>query len=210
MPRPRSLTPERLADAALAVLGRDGLGGLTMRAAAAELGMSTMAVYRYVADRAELERLVVDRVLRDVDVTPPPGLPWDRQVAALMGRVRAAVGEHPEAVPLLVAHRQSAPGVWRWSEAVLGVLTGAGLGGVRRVAALRALTSYLVGALQNNRLGPLAGPGTGILAALPADRYPLLAATAADAGHLPADEEFARGLDLLLRGLRAETDARPT
>ncbi|WP_052852484.1 TetR/AcrR family transcriptional regulator [Streptomyces avicenniae] len=208
MPRPRSLTPAQLADAALAVLDQDGPAGLTMRAVADRLGMSTMALYRYVAGRAELERLVVDRVLRDIDVTPPPA-PWDRQVAALMERARAAVAEHPATVPLLVAHRHGAAGVWRWSEAVLTALTAAGLDGTRRVVALRALTAYLIGALQNNRLGPLAGPGTEALAALPPDDHPLLAATAADAGGLAADDEFRGGLDLLLGGLRAEADGAP-
>ena len=76
MPRPRSLTPDQLASAALAVLDREGLAGLSMRAVAKELGMSTMALYRYVDDREELEGLVVERVLSAVDTTPPePGTP---------------------------------------------------------------------------------------------------------------------------------------
>ncbi|GHJ12712.1 MULTISPECIES: TetR/AcrR family transcriptional regulator [unclassified Micromonospora] len=64
---------EQLADAALAVLDRDGLAGLTMRAVGAQLGTSTMGLYRYVADRDELESLVVERVLDRVDTRPPVG-----------------------------------------------------------------------------------------------------------------------------------------
>ena len=63
MPRPRSLTPRRLAQAALGVLDRDGAAGLSMRAIATELRLSTMGLYRYVTDRDDLERLVVDLVL---------------------------------------------------------------------------------------------------------------------------------------------------
>jgi AcrR family transcriptional regulator len=63
VPRPRSLTPDQLAVAALAVIDRDGLAGLTMRAVATQLGVSTMGLYRYVRDRRELEALVVELVL---------------------------------------------------------------------------------------------------------------------------------------------------
>lgn len=36
-----------------------------MRAVATELSLTTMALYRYVNDRVQLERLVVDLVLAD-------------------------------------------------------------------------------------------------------------------------------------------------
>jgi hypothetical protein len=38
---------------------------------------------------------------------------------------------------------------------------------------------------------------------LPPDEYPLLARTAADARSVTPDEEFRRGLDVVLRGLTA-------
>ncbi|RKN35158.1 TetR/AcrR family transcriptional regulator [Streptomyces hoynatensis] len=204
MPRPKSLTTGRLAAAALAVLDREGLAALSMRAVAAELGVAPMSLYRYVADRAELERLTVDLVLGAVDLTPPPGEDWEGQVTALVERMRAAVAEHPEIVPLSLTHRHSAAGVLRWAEAALGVLTGAGFEGRRRVLALRALLSYLVGALLSERLGPLTGPGTEAMAALPAETFPLLAGTAAEARGVGPEEEFRGGLALLLRGLRQD------
>ncbi|MFF2777033.1 TetR/AcrR family transcriptional regulator C-terminal domain-containing protein [Streptomyces sp. NPDC058052] len=202
MPRPRSLTPGRLAAAALAVVDRDGLAALSMRTAAKELGMSPMGLYRYVTDRDELELLVVDRILGEVDTTPPPGdAPWPERVEVMAGRLRDAVARHPEAVPLTLAHRHRAAGGLRWSETVLAILTGAGIDGPRRVVALRALHAYVSGAIQLEHRGPLAGPGTAAIAALPGDRFPLLTATARDAGGVAPDEEFLGGLRMLLRGL---------
>ncbi|MET8833765.1 TetR/AcrR family transcriptional regulator C-terminal domain-containing protein [Micromonospora sp. NPDC004540] len=206
MPRPRSLTPDQLADAALAVLDRGGLAGLTMRAVGAQLGTSTMGLYRYVADREELEGLVVERVLAGVDVTPPAGGPWQHRVRVLVDRVRAAVGAHPAVVPLLPAHRHRSPGVLRWAEAVLVVLTEAGFAGTRRVVALRALLSYLIGAIQLEHLGPLAGAGTAAMAQLPRDAFPHMAETARDARGVGPDEEFGGGLALLLDGLARQLD----
>jgi AcrR family transcriptional regulator len=203
MPRPRSLTPDQLASAALAVIDRDGLAGLSMRAVAGELRMSTMALYRYVADRDELERLVVESVLAVVDTQPPPSeTPWAQRVEALVRRLRETVSAHPEIVPLTLTHRHRSPGVLRWSEAVLTVLTEAGFDGTQRVIALRALLSYVIGAIQLEHLGPLAGEGTLAMSALPPTEFPRLAETARHARDVSADHEFFGGLAGLLRGLR--------
>ena len=206
MPRPRSLTPAQLADAALAVLDRDGLAGLTMRAVGAQLGTSTMGLYRYVADRDELEALVVERVLEPVDTRPPPDVPWADGIRDLAERVRRAVGLHPAVVPLLPVYRHRSPTILRWGEAVLAVLTGAGFTGTGRVIAFRALLGYVVGAIQMEHLGALAGPGTAVIAALPRGEFPLLAATARDAGVVVPEDEFGGGLDLLLDGLARRLD----
>ncbi|ADL49296.1 TetR family transcriptional regulator [Micromonospora aurantiaca] len=207
MPRPRSLTPARLADAALAVLDRDGLAGLTMRAVGAQLGTSTMGLYRYVADRDELEALVVERVLERVDTRPPGDVPWPDGIRDLADRVRRAVGVHPAVVPLLPAYRHRSPTILRWGEAVLAVLTGAGFTGVGRVIAFRALLGHVVGAIQMEHLGALSGPGTAVIAALPRDEFPLLAETAREAGAVAPEDEFGGGLDLLLDGLARRLDS---
>ncbi|TDC78423.1 TetR/AcrR family transcriptional regulator [Streptomyces hainanensis] len=202
MPRPRSLTHDQLVAAALAVIDREGLAGLSMRAVAKELGVSTMGLYRYVDDRDELERLVVESVLGAVDTTPPPAdAPWQERVATMVRRLRDAVGARPGVIPLTVTHRHRSPGVLRWSETVLGILDDAGFAGARRVVALRALLGYLIGALQLEHLGPLSGAGTATLAALPSADFPHLADTAHHAHEVGADEEFHGGLDILLRGL---------
>jgi AcrR family transcriptional regulator len=199
VPRPRSLDHATIAAAALAVLDRDGLGGLSMRAVAAELGMGTMSLYRYVTDREQLERLLLDRVLSAVDTSVPARTGWQRRIVVLADRVRLAVGEHPHLVPLLLAHRQAAVVSLDWGEAVAAALTEGGVTGRRRVVALRAVISYVLGALQAQHYGPLAGPGTDVLAALP--DHPMLAETARQAGRVGPAEEFRGGLDLLLRGL---------
>jgi AcrR family transcriptional regulator len=202
MPRPRSLSHARLASAALAVIDRDGLTGLSMRSVAKELGMSTMALYRYVDDREELERLVVDLVLGTVDTEPPgPEASWQERIEVLVRRLRDAVAAHPEIVPLTVTHRHRSLAGLRWSESVLGVLTEAGFDGDQRVVALRGLLGYVIGAIQLEHLGPLAGEGTVAIAELPPDAFPHMTETARDARKVSADREFLGGLALLLRGL---------
>ncbi|MFB9177331.1 TetR/AcrR family transcriptional regulator C-terminal domain-containing protein [Dactylosporangium sucinum] len=201
MPRPRSLTAEGIAAAALAVLDRHGTGGLTMRAVAQELGVSTMGLYRYVTDREELEGLVVELVLGAVDPAPPADGTWQERIAALVERVRAAVGAHPAVVPLTMTHRHRSPAILRWSESVAGLLTEAGTDDRQRVVALRGLLAYVIGAIQLEHLGPLAGAGTVAIAGLDPAEFPNLRATAQAARRVPADEEFRGGLALLLAGI---------
>ena len=201
MPRPRSLASTDIAAAALAVIDREGLRGLSMRTTAEELGRGTMSLYRYIKDREELERLVVDHVLAAVEIALPAKMPWQDQLRKLAKGIRTAVGAHPAIVPLLLSHRHSSQGVRRCAEGLLRALTDAGFAGKQRVIALRALISYLSGSLQAQDLGPLAGTGTRVLAELPAVEYPLLSATARSARHVSADDEFVGGLDVLLEGL---------
>jgi AcrR family transcriptional regulator len=203
MPRPRSLTPDRLASAALAVLDRDGLSGLSMRAVAQELSMSTMGLYRYVNDREELERLVVELVLSAVDIEPPdPGAPSRDRIEIMARRLRDTVGAHPAVVPLAIAHRHHSLAVLRWSETVLAVLAEAGIEGGRQVVALRGLLSYIIGAIQLEHLGALSGSGTIAITRLPPAEFPHLTETARHARNVSADEEFLGGLAMLLQGLQ--------
>lgn len=201
MPRPRSLTHTGIATAALSVIDAHGLAALTMRAVATELGMGTMSLYRYVADREELEGLVVDLVLGNVDVSTPNRAPWKERVTLLFGRVRAAVGAHPATVPLLLTRRDTSASLLRFGECALAILTDGGFSGERRAVAFRCLNSYVLGALQIAHLGPLSGEGTAALAELPRTEFPLLASTAQDAKNLTADEEFRSGLAAVLDGL---------
>lgn len=202
MPRPRSLTQPQLASAALAVLDRDGLAGLSMRAVAKELRMSTMGLYRYVSDREDLERLLVEQVLSAVDTTPPPGdMPWQERVEELVRRLRETVGAHPAVIPLTVVHRHRTRSGLGWSETVLEILTEAGFADGRRVVALRGLIGYVTGAIQLEQLGPLSGSGTDALAELPPQEFPHMADTARRARGVDPDEAFFGGLRALLRGL---------
>ncbi|WP_067964399.1 TetR/AcrR family transcriptional regulator [Nocardiopsis trehalosi] len=201
MPRPRSLDDTRIAAAALAVLDRGGPAALTMRALATELGMGTMSLYRYVSDREGVEDLVLAHVLAGVDPEPPPGVAWRERVVVLAVRVRAALAAHPAVLPLLATRRHASPGALAWGESVLAALTEGGFAGAHRVTAFRAVTGHLYGAVLADHFGPLSGPGTDALAALPDAEYPLLIATARAASGVDPDAAFRASLAAVLDGL---------
>ena len=201
MPRPKSLALDDVAGAALALIDRHGLASLSMRSVAEALGMGTMSLYRYVADREDLERLVVDRVLSGVDTELPARLGWRARLTLLVERARSAVSAHPALISLLLLHRSRSRHSTRWGEAVLRVLAEAGFSAPRRVIAFRTVLAYLIRALQLIELSALTGAGTRALAELPEAEYPLLAETARHALRVDAETEFRQGLALVIRGL---------
>ncbi|OFB42469.1 transcriptional regulator [Mycolicibacterium sp. (ex Dasyatis americana)] len=204
MPRPRTLTTDAIFRAALTVLDRDGFSGMSMRAVAAELRVSPMALYRYVDNREQLEELIVEQLLAPIDCTVPTGRPWMHRVEVLMDRLRTAIGAHPAAIPLLLSHRHKSLASLRWIESMLTVLNEAGLAGKDRAIAQRSLVSYLLGSLSSQHSSALSGPGTASMATLSDTEFPHVVETARTAQCITPDDEFHLGLAALLRGLKPD------
>ncbi|WP_405009137.1 TetR/AcrR family transcriptional regulator [Kitasatospora sp. NBC_01539] len=206
MPRPRSLTTRQIATAAITVIDRDGLAALSMRTVAAELDRRTMALYRYVEDREELECLVVELALGTVldrprtAPAPDPAPPRERLIA-LMELMREAVGAHPGVLPLAVRHHTGCLPALRWAEHVLEALGRAGLDGPGRRRALQALTSYLIGALELEHQGLAPGGAAGHAALAAPDAFPLLTSSLAEQQQADPGAEFLAGAEAVLRGL---------
>jgi AcrR family transcriptional regulator len=78
-------------DAARDLLDDEGLAAFSMTRLGERLGVTAMALYRHVTDRADLESAVVEQVLGDLAV----GHDSDEAVATWMHRVRAHWREHP-------------------------------------------------------------------------------------------------------------------
>ncbi len=201
MPRPRSLDHTSIAGAALTVVDREGLSALSMRSLAAELGIGTMSLYRYVTGREEVERLIVDRIFLAADPDTVAHDSWQEQVRGLSELMRSAIADHAAVIPLLLVHFQFSPSAWRWLNALLKAFTQAGFSAQQRVIAVRTLQAYVIGAAQDEVLVPLDGAGTNALSDLPTDDYPLVVETALAALSMPPGQEFQSGLRVILEGL---------
>lgn len=102
MARPRLIDRAAVLDAALAVADEGGIDAVTMAAIGRELGVSAMALYRHVGDKADLLDGLVERLLGEVPVPAPDLAPLDR-LAALGDGIRALARAHPHVFPLLLA-----------------------------------------------------------------------------------------------------------
>ncbi|MEU3396424.1 AcrR family transcriptional regulator [Streptomyces filamentosus] len=148
-----SLSPGRIAEAAIGIADRDGFGAVTMRKIAAELGVAPMAAYRHVDGKDELWALMVDRVSAELepgtepDREEPPG--WRETLRAHARRTRASILRHPWLVQLPAPLFAVTPARLAAAERQLAVLTGLGLGADTAMAAFRTVSSYVHGATQS-------------------------------------------------------------
>jgi AcrR family transcriptional regulator len=198
---PARLSHDRILGAAHALVERDGLEALSMRRLAQSLDVWPMSLYRYFHDKDELLDALAASALGDIR-PPSADAPWRRQMHQLLGEVRIALaseaGRHLPRAFLT-------PGVLRLPEAGLAILEQAGLSREDAVEGWRALWSYTFG-FATFTLGSspddVGRRARSALAAQSDEEYPALTRAADEfAAALASNDQFERGLDLLLDGL---------
>ncbi|MFY7066423.1 TetR/AcrR family transcriptional regulator C-terminal domain-containing protein [Nocardiopsis changdeensis] len=138
-PRP-SLTVGRIVEVAVGLGDRHGPGAITMSRTAAELGVGTMSLYRYVESRADLLLLAVDAALGSPP--PPAGATWRERTAELARGLRRVYRAHPWAAEVPVTAEPLAPSFVRWTEEGLAALEETGLDVSDRAQILILLWTY--------------------------------------------------------------------
>jgi AcrR family transcriptional regulator len=201
------LSAERVAEAALAFIERNGLETLSMRRLADELGVGTMTLYGYFRDKEELLDAVVDAAADQLQVPDAAGS-WKSQLRALMEEIRRVLTEHPLGVLLRQRRPMWSPGALRVSEAGIRALREAGFSKADAARAYRSLFNYTFGfaAFSPPEVSTeLKRSALSALAALPREDYPRQTEAAPElADAIGGEEQFRYGLDLLLDGLEAK------
>jgi AcrR family transcriptional regulator len=204
--RPPKFTRNQLQDAALEIVVTDGLAALSMRSLAKRLGTGPMTLYNHVADRADLDVLVVDAVMATVDLPPASEDPWN-DAEAIATAIWRAARAHPDAIPLILTRRSRSDAVLDASEALLAALARGGLDGQGLLNGFRAVTAFVSGFAQAELASPVAGADDQSAAAIQrvldrgSARYPHLTRIAGIAATSEPDGEFTAGLRALLSGL---------
>ena len=80
--------------ASLELADEQDLPAVTMQAVADRLGVTSMALYRHVANKADLLDGLVERILWEVPL-PDPSEPWPDRLAAPGGRTRRGTPPPP-------------------------------------------------------------------------------------------------------------------
>ena len=151
---------ERIAEAVWAIVARDGLEGATVRAVAAECGLSAGAVQHSFRSQAELQRfameLVVERAAARIDATGRRAAP-DAATGSGASALKAAEAVLSELLPL-DAERLAEARVWAaFSAAALADPALAPLSR-RMIAVVEGLCARCLAQLRaDGALGPAAG-----------------------------------------------------
>lgn len=208
------MTRATVLHAALEIVDRDGVDGLSMRRLAEAVGRDPMVVYRHVANKAAVLDGVAEVVFAQLSVDAFAA-DWAAQLRVVARDFRRLALAHPKAVPLLVTRPLATPlglrpqAVVRPLEDILALLTRAGFSGADALHIYRALFGFLYGHVLNElqeivehpeetdevlRLG---------LHRLPIAKFPLLRELAPVLAAYDGATELERGLDILLTGLAA-------
>jgi AcrR family transcriptional regulator len=118
----RGLTLEQIVSAGITLAHSDGVGALSMARIAAELGVGTMSLYRYVSAKDELLLLMVDAALG----TPPaevPGETWRAGLRRWALGMWAAYLRHPWALRVPISAPPLGPNNVAWLDNGLAALT---------------------------------------------------------------------------------------
>jgi AcrR family transcriptional regulator len=203
------LSRRRVLRAAVALADRGGVGALSMRKLAQELGVEAMSLYHHVANKDDILDGIVDVVFGEIEL-PAGEAGWEAAMRRRAVSAREALRRHPWATGLMESRRTPGPANIRHHDAVLGVLRNAGFPVELAAHAYSLLDSYIYGfALQEASL-PFHTPeetaevAQEIMSEFPADEYPHLAEIATEHVLQPGydyGDEFLYGLDLILDGL---------
>ncbi|HET8981502.1 MAG TPA: TetR/AcrR family transcriptional regulator C-terminal domain-containing protein, partial [Pedococcus sp.] len=120
------LSRDRVLDGAMAIADAGGIGSLTIRSLAQELGVKPMSVYHYVANKDEIIDGIVDRVYGEMELPAAEG-DWRAEMHRRCTSAREVLGRHPWAIPLLQSRTAPGPATLHHHEAVIACLRGAGL-----------------------------------------------------------------------------------
>jgi TetR/AcrR family tetracycline transcriptional repressor len=207
------LSRESVIDAALAKADRDGVQALTFRRLARDLGVTPMALYRYVASKDELLHAVAERAFEDVELPDREPSPWQDRLRALAHSYRRVLLVHPAIAALQVAgHGAGRINGIRAVEVLLGALRDAGFSVIesavlqarleRFVFTMVLLESQVASATGNEEQQLHNREAEAFFATLAPDQFPnVVAASQWLCDEVDHDWAFELALDVMVGGL---------
>ncbi|MFB7667222.1 TetR/AcrR family transcriptional regulator [Kitasatospora sp. NPDC056138] len=206
--------------AAVALVDREGLAALTMRRLAAELGVESMAIYRYTPGKEALVDGLVEAFFAEVnallrtsaEATEPAegGQAWRAELRRIARTFAVVAHAHPEILPLVATRPLSVPMARRpapmlqLTEHVFAVLGRAGFDHTTSLMVYRMFVAWNLGCLLVDKRQVIDNPDEPDpmlrlgLHRLAADQYPRLRALVPLLADYDDQQELLDGLDSLL------------
>lgn len=207
------LTREAIIDAAVRVLDREGLEGLSMRRVADELATGPASIYWHVRNKEELLQLIYERVTAEVELPEPDPARYQDQLRELARRQRTNMNSHRDFAQISLGRLPSGPTVARYTEWLFQLLTPVGIPD-EAIVRLGDLFALYIGAYAFEESLGIASP-TGedlqadeivtmfreYMTSLPPARYPHIHRVFELLFSEDTESRFNFGVDLLIRGL---------
>ena len=201
-------------EGALSLAEAEGLGAVTIRRLAKELGVTPMALYWHFRSKSELLEGVAARIFEEIDLSVDASATWPEQLRALLGSMLGVLRAYPSAAILISTRTVSSEGGLLATEVALDILRRGGFTPAEATQIARHAFSTITN-LVNGEPGVVVRDESEelidarrrarlLMESLPPERYPRLVEAAAPLSEgVDPDAYFAFGLDLLLAGIEA-------
>ncbi|HSK24068.1 MAG TPA: TetR/AcrR family transcriptional regulator [Egicoccus sp.] len=206
-----SLDIRQVARAAIGLADEGGLEAVSMSRVAAALGVTTMALYRYVENKADLLELMLEVAAGD---PPPldPALEWRDAITAWSSNLAAVYRPRPWVLQIAMPGPPRGPHQLAWAEQGMDALASTALPAEERLECVLALLVYVRGqaSLEQQLAAGFDGDEgeayAALIGGLDSARFPhltgLFAAPSTEAVPSPADDTgVGFGLERLLDGI---------
>jgi AcrR family transcriptional regulator len=155
MPRAARISRAQVLDATLAIAAERGLAAVSMRAVAARLGVTPMALYHHVRDKQDLLDGLVERLLAELP-TPDPDLPWEERLRALARSLRETAARYPDAFLMLLRRPTMTAGAKRVRDTAYAAIRDAGVSEELVPRIERLLSTFTIGFAASEAAGRFA------------------------------------------------------
>jgi len=214
------ISRDAIVTAAIGLLDREGLGALSMRRLAEELGTGAASLYWHVGSKDGLLDLVLDQVIGELKIPDPDPEHWREQLKQVARDQRAGSLRHPWVVRVSIGRIPMGPNALRFSERVLAILRAGGLpphlavqGYLLLIATINGFTIDETGVddgpaaadsplpIDPADLQQVADMARDYVASLPAAMFPNMTALADEFAFSDPDERFELLIDIFVDGL---------
>lgn len=201
------LTPQQITEAALDLVDREGLDGLTMRALANAMDVQAPVLYRHFSEKRDLMDAMAEAIVGEVQLGELPGRAPLEDLAELIRRLRKAILAHRDAARIIGGSYVAKSNTLRSAEVMMGLLSEAGLSRDTAVWTMTSLLSFVLGETLEQQGLPESSEEAvppllaAVAGALSDGAYRHLDVAAIAQSFFDFDGRFEFGLRLLLGGL---------
>lgn len=187
-----SITKDKIIEAAIVILDKDGLDGLSMRAIAKALDVKAASLYYHVHNKTELMGLIADYICKDVDVESSAESP-KQKIIEFSNAFRASLSRVQDATEIFHKSIPNTPNRVKLIQEILNSLKEMGVPEQNLLTAGNLLNNYILSFVADEHLSLVLNKNSNTPIELPfakklrfTDDY---------------DQQFVYGLEVILVGL---------
>jgi TetR/AcrR family transcriptional regulator, tetracycline repressor protein len=152
----RNLNRDKVVEAGLDLINRQGADAVTIRALAQVLGVTPMALYNHVSSKRELLRAIAEHVIGRVDFHGGHD-DWQGQIRHCFRALRGLCLQYPGLPRLLEIEGAAPPSVFAPMDVAAGALRRAGLNELESVRTFFVLLGFTLSQAGYQTRGPFPG-----------------------------------------------------